>query len=161
MWYTGDYFFYNLTLWKTYLWNDNKSLTTPTKLLFLLSEFGQFGPIQFWGSRRAAWLHFISIQISLAQNQKLANSVGGSLECACSMAPQLDRLYSFSKKQDKQYWAFRRCRYLSMCWKHLKKTKVSWGCQMFDILNGQTTSLTNQYQCYVNSFCPSNISQPR
>ena len=60
------------------------------KWLVLLSEFGQFGPIKFGESRRTTQLQCIPIQVISSLNRKLAHSVGRSLECACSMTPQLD-----------------------------------------------------------------------
>ena len=58
------------------------------KWLVLPSEFGQFGPIQFGESRRAARLYFIPIQVSSVLNRKLPGRQ--KPRGPCSMEPQPD-----------------------------------------------------------------------
>ena len=82
MWCTGDFFAKACcALWACIVKNaslkhqqEKKKPHNPQKRLVLLSEFGQFSPVKFGGSRGATWFHFYFLFIP----------------GACSVAPQLD-----------------------------------------------------------------------
>ena len=65
------------TLWKTHLENGNIKASQPHKMTCFT--------VGIWANRSRKW-HFIPIQVSSGLNHVLANLVGGSLGCACSIA---------------------------------------------------------------------------